>query len=176
MGHNLLVLAVAALIPLIVGSAWYSPLLFAKPWMAATGRTPEDAKNTNMVLNMAVLYVLSFFVAIGLMFASIHQFGLNSMLMDEGGKASLANHDSSVYKAIVVLWHSSGHSFRTYKHGAFHGFAASLFFALPLIASGAIFEGRGVKYVLITWGFWVVNFILMGAVICHWIAFELVQG
>lgn len=172
MGHNLLVLAVAALIPLIVGSAWYSPLLFAKPWMAATGMTEENAKKSNMILNMALLYVFSFFIATALMFTVIHQFGLFSLLADPGGKAGLADPNSALYSAMQTIWHTSGHSFRTYRHGALHGAITAVFLVLPLFSSCAIFEGRGFKYIMITWGFWLVNFILMGAVICHWIVVE----
>lgn len=40
---NLLAVVVAALSGFLVGSIWYSPLLFAKPWMAANGFTKEDA-------------------------------------------------------------------------------------------------------------------------------------
>jgi uncharacterized protein DUF1761 len=170
--HNVLVLAIAALIPLIVGSAWYSPMLFAKAWMGAVGLTPEDAKKSNMALNMVLLYIFSFFIATSLMFTVIHQFGLQSLLQDAGGKAALNDPNSPMGQAIATLWHGSGHSFRTYKHGALHGAITAVFFALPLIASCAVFERRGFKYVMITWGFWLINFILMGAVLCHWIMFD----
>jgi len=175
MTHNLIVQALAALIPLIVGSAWYSPLLFAKAWQEATGITPEKAKQSNMAVAMGLLYVFSFFIAMSLMYATIHQFGLNSMLMDKGGIDAMKDPDSGLHKAIVLLWHSSGHSFRTYKHGAFHGAVMAVFFALPLIASSAVFEQRGFKYIMITWGFWLINLVLMGAVVCHWITFEMIQ-
>jgi hypothetical protein len=172
MGHNLLVLAVAALIPLIVGSAWYSPLLFAKAWQDAVGITPEKAKQSNMVVSMALLYVFSFFIAVGLMGIVIHQFGLFSMLMDKPSQEALKDPNSPLYQLMATLWHGHGHSFRTYKHGALHGTLAAVMLALPLIASGAVFEQRGFKYIMITWGFWLINFILMGAVICHWLAVE----
>jgi hypothetical protein len=172
--HNLLVLAVTALIPLIVGAAWYSPMLFAKAWQEATGVTPEKAKQSSMALSMGLLYVFSFFIAVTLMVTVIHQFGFNSMMMDKSGQDALKDPNSDLHKLIVTLWSSHGHSFRTYKHGAFHGGILAVFLALPLIASCAVFEQRSFKYVMITWGFWFINFILMGAVLCHWIAFEMV--
>ena len=92
--HNLLVLAVAALIPLIVGSAWYSPLLFAKAWQEATGVTPEKAKQSSMALSMGLLYVFSFFIAVALTTMVIHQFGLNSMLQDKAGQDALKDPNS----------------------------------------------------------------------------------
>ena len=72
MTHNLLVWAVAALIPLIVGAAWYSPLLFAKAWQEATGITPEKAKQGSMALSMGLLYFFSFMIAIILSVLVIH--------------------------------------------------------------------------------------------------------
>jgi hypothetical protein len=175
MTHNLLVWAVAALIPLIVGAAWYSPLLFAKAWQEATGITPEKAKQGSMALSMGLLYFFSFMISIILSVLVIHQLGLNSMLQDSSGRAALQDPNSHLYLTVSSLWHSYGHSFRTYKHGALHGGIAAVFFALPLIASSAVFEQRGIKYVLITWGFWFINLVLMGAVICHWLSFEMVK-
>jgi hypothetical protein len=57
-----------------------------------------------------------------------------------------------------------------------HGAILAVFFALPLIASSAIFEQRGAKYIFITWGFWLINLVLMGAIICQWIQFDALQG
>jgi hypothetical protein len=176
MGHDLLVCAVAALIPLIVGSAWYSPMLFGKAWMGAVGLTPEDAKKSNMVVNMLLLYVCSFFIAFALQFMVIHQAGLQSMLQTPAGRAAITNPDSETGKALATIWHAFGHSFRTYRHGAFHGALTAIFFVLPLIASCAIFERRGFKYIMITWGFWLINLILMGAVLCHWIQLDALQA
>ena len=39
---NWLAIVVAAAIPMILGAAWYSPLLFARPWMREVGKTPEE--------------------------------------------------------------------------------------------------------------------------------------
>src|SRR5579863_8391879 len=113
MGHNLLVLALTALIPLVVGSAWYSPLLFAKPWMAATGMTEEKAKKSNMALNMLLLYIFSFFIGSALIPIVIHQFGLFSMLADPKTKEMLKDPNSEISKIMATLWTGYSHSFRT---------------------------------------------------------------
>ena len=39
---NWLAVFVAALASFVVGGLWYSPMLFAKPWMAAVGKTEEE--------------------------------------------------------------------------------------------------------------------------------------
>ncbi|HXX63441.1 MAG TPA: DUF1761 domain-containing protein [Bacteroidota bacterium] len=44
---NYLAILVAAVVNMIIGALWYSPLLFAKPWMALNNMTPESMKNVN---------------------------------------------------------------------------------------------------------------------------------
>ena len=39
---NLLAVLVAAMSTMVVGFLWYSPLLFAKPWMKEMGYDPND--------------------------------------------------------------------------------------------------------------------------------------
>ena len=41
---NVLAVLVAIVINMITGALWYSPLLFAKPWMAANGFTEESIR------------------------------------------------------------------------------------------------------------------------------------
>jgi hypothetical protein len=42
MGVNLLAVLVAAIAAMVVGFLWYSPFLFAKPWMVLMGYDPND--------------------------------------------------------------------------------------------------------------------------------------
>jgi hypothetical protein len=42
MGVNLLSVLVAAIATMVVGFLWYSPFLFAKPWMVLMGYDPND--------------------------------------------------------------------------------------------------------------------------------------
>jgi hypothetical protein len=42
MGVNLLAVMVAAIATMVVGFLWYSPFLFAKPWMVLMGYDPND--------------------------------------------------------------------------------------------------------------------------------------
>lgn len=42
MDVNLLAVLVAALATMVLGFLWYSPMLFAKPWMLAMGYDPND--------------------------------------------------------------------------------------------------------------------------------------
>jgi hypothetical protein len=40
--HNWLAILVAAVVAFLLGGLWYSPLLFARQWMAAHAHSPED--------------------------------------------------------------------------------------------------------------------------------------
>jgi hypothetical protein len=62
-----------------------------------------------------------------------------------------------------------GNAYRTFKHGMFHGFFAGLFFAMPVIGTSALYEGRSWRYTLIAGGFWVVTCMIMGGIICGWV-------
>jgi hypothetical protein len=42
---NYLAVLVAAVVNMVIGGIWYSPVLFAKPWMALNNMTPESMKN-----------------------------------------------------------------------------------------------------------------------------------
>ena len=39
---NYVAVVVAAIVPMALGALWYSPALFARPWMRAVGRTEEE--------------------------------------------------------------------------------------------------------------------------------------
>lgn len=60
---NYLAVIVAALSDFVVGALWYSPLLFAKPWMKANGFTPEDLKKGNPAVTYTVVLVLSLVIS-----------------------------------------------------------------------------------------------------------------
>ncbi len=44
---NWLAVLVAAISTMVVGFLWYSPLLFAKPWMREMGYDPNDKAKTD---------------------------------------------------------------------------------------------------------------------------------
>jgi hypothetical protein len=59
---------VAALSTFLVGGVWYSPILFAKPWMAANGFTDEDLKRGGMGRIFGGAFALSLVAAVNLAF------------------------------------------------------------------------------------------------------------
>jgi hypothetical protein len=61
---NLWAVLVSAVILWILGAAWYSPPLFAKPWMAALGITPDPANKKGLVSGMVASLVGDFILAL----------------------------------------------------------------------------------------------------------------
>jgi hypothetical protein len=60
MGVNLLAVLVSALATMVVGFVWYSPVLFARPWMVLMGYDPNDkAKIAEMQKSAGPSYMLS---------------------------------------------------------------------------------------------------------------------
>jgi len=106
---------------------------------------------------MSIFY--AFLISFVLQMLVIHQFGALGMTGGDPSKVLPS------YNAFMADY---GTAFRTFKHGALHGFMTGLFFVLPVIGVGAMHEGRSWKYVLIAGGYWVVTCTLMGGIICAW--------
>lgn len=59
---NYLAVLVGALINMVVGSLWYSPILFAKPWMKLIGKSEKDGMGKGS--EMGKLYGVTFAAAL----------------------------------------------------------------------------------------------------------------
>lgn len=156
---NFLALLVAACSTLVVGFIWYNPKVFGNAWMRESGTTEEKMKGSNMILIFGMSLLYAFFIAFILQMLTIHQWGALGMV---GGKAELAKPSFGEFMADY------GSAYRTFKHGAFHGFLTGIFMAIPLVGTSALYERRSFKYVMISGGFWVVCFTIMGGIICAW--------
>lgn len=68
---NFLALLVSAIVIFIIGGLWYSPVLFAKPWLSVINKSEEElkkeAKSTNYVIaflqGVITSYILSIFIS-----------------------------------------------------------------------------------------------------------------
>jgi hypothetical protein len=157
---------IAAAVPLIIGFIWYNPRVFGKAWLKSINATPEDMKRKKMWLVFVGCYLLSLMLSTALMPMVIHQMHILSVFANDATTKD-PNSASSLYlKNFFDLY---GTNFRTFKHGAFHGTLAALFFVLPVIGINALFEKRGFKYIAIHTGYWMVTLALMGGIICQWI-------
>ncbi|MES2619038.1 MAG: DUF1761 domain-containing protein [Bacteroidota bacterium] len=158
---------VAALASLVVGFIWYNPKVFGTAWMKSIGKTEEDMKQgANMAVMFGMTFFFSFLIALFLHGITIHQFGIYSLLANypesqtPGAKIELLLNGKNI---------EAMNTFRTFKHGAFHGILTSIFFALPVLGTNALFERRGAKYILIHTGYWLVTFAVMGGIVCAWV-------
>lgn len=156
---NFLAIAVAALTTLVVGFIWYHPKVFGTVWMHSAGLTEEQLKKGNMLKIFGLTLILSFMVAMILPAFTNHQMGAMSLTQGELG----------VLPSYEVFMQDYGNEFRTFKHGAFHGFFAGLFFALPVVAITGLFEHKSAKYIFINAGYWIVSLTIMGAIVCGWV-------
>ncbi|OSY88872.1 hypothetical protein WH52_04200 [Tenacibaculum holothuriorum] len=164
MKFNFLMCAVAALVPMIMGSIWYGPL-FGKAWMKEMGFTEESMKGANMALIFGLSYVCSFLIAFVLQTLVIHQWGAFSTLINEPGFAE-GTGDVAVYFQDFMT--NYGDRFRTFGHGALHGTILGLLFVGSVITIKSLFERRSFKYIAMNVGYWVVTLALMGGILCKW--------
>lgn len=73
--HNFVAILVSAVVAFLIGGLWYSPMLFAKQWMAAHAHTPEDVAKLKAEAPKA--YAISFLAF--LIMAAILQLVLNHL-------------------------------------------------------------------------------------------------
>ena len=161
---NYLVIFITALIPLIVGMVWYHPKAFGTIWFGETGLKKEDTNNSKMGKVFLITFLLSILYSVAMHFQVIHQLHFKSMLMNEVG---FSNGEGEAFEAFVYNMKKYGQNFRTFGHGAFHGFLNSIFIVLPIIAINAMFELKSWKYIMINWGYWAVCSTIMGGIICQ---------
>lgn len=155
--------AIAALIPLLMGFIWYNPKTFGNAWMNAIGLDEAKAKDGfNMPLVFGLSYLFAFLISFPLSGVVIHQMGFFSMLQ---------NHftEEATLKVFGDVMNTYGNDFRTFKHGALHGAITGVFLALPIIATGSLFERRGFKYIAISAGYWILCLTLMGGFLCQFV-------
>jgi hypothetical protein len=157
MNINFLALLFAAATTLVVGFIWYNPKVFGTLWMKESGLTEEKMQGTNLLLIFGTSFFYAFLISFMIQFLTIHQYGALGMI---GGDVT---HAKPSYTAFMSDYATE---FRTFKHGALHGFIAGLLFILPVIGTNALYERRSFKYVLVTGGFWIVCLTVMGGIIC----------
>jgi len=161
MEFNFYAILVSAFSSLVVGFVWYNPKVFGTIWMNETGMTEEKAQKGNMLKIFGLTFVYSLMLAFIMSALVVHQFGALGMI---GGPDFIATAKPS-YAAFMADY---GDNFRTFKHGALHGFMSGLFLGLPIIAINSLFEQKSWKYIAITAGYWTVIMTIMGAIICGW--------
>lgn len=156
---NFVALLGAAVVTLLTGFIWYHPKVFGTIWMRENNFTQEQLRTGNMLKIFGFTYVFSLMITVILMALTIHQSGAVGMV---GGPPMLANAKPS-FAAFMADY---GTAYRTFKHGALHGFMSGLFFAFPIVGINGLFERKSWKYIFIHAGYWMLTLMLMGGIIC----------
>jgi hypothetical protein len=158
---NLLVIALTALIPTLVGFIWYHPKVMGTQWMHASKLTEDDLKGANMLLIMGLSLLFSFMLAFSLQLSVIHQMHVYSLFAD----IPKAEADA----VLVPFMEKYGQLYRSFGHGALHGGITAIFLVMPVLATNAMFERKGWKYILVNTAYWFITLMLMGGVLCQFI-------
>lgn len=139
---NILFIALAALVPMVLGAIFYGPL-FGKQWMKSLGYTEETLPEP---IKMPIVYVVSiltsFVLAYGLkMMIEFSHKGLN----DAGELAFLADHN--------------------FGHGAYHGLFFGAMLAMPVLISCLLFQRNTASNLIMNVVYWLIAMSLMGGVV-----------
>ena len=163
---NFITLFLSGLIPLVVGAIWYNPNVMGKAWMAASGKTEEELAKGNMAVIFGLTYFLGLMLALALSGMTNHQSGVMQLFAEHPDFGTAGSEAQNLYDQVMAMF---GDSHRTLGHGALHGAFGAVFLALPLIAINAMFERRGGKYIGIHFGYWLLTFVAVGAVVCAYL-------
>jgi hypothetical protein len=137
---NFMAIAVAALIPMIVGFMYYHPKALGTAWMEANGFSLETLKPPKPALYGAALglsVLLALFLA--------------SNVTGEGQTTA-----------------PDGHSYVTFQHGLIHGVLISLLFVVPVFGTMAIFEQKSMKWLWVNVLYWFITISLMCGLLSAW--------
>ncbi|MFN5224492.1 MAG: DUF1761 domain-containing protein [Bacteroidota bacterium] len=163
MQTNIAIIALAALIPLVMGFIWYHPRVFGNTWMKVAQVTEESMKNSNMLKIFGLTYLLSFFLSFSLQYLTIHQLSLWAIV---AGQPDYMNPSSEAGQMVTAFLEKYGNEFRSFKHGLLHGVISAISIALPILGIVALFERKTAKYIFIHLGYWAITLGIMGGIIC----------
>lgn len=132
---NLMMIFLAGVANFVIGMAWYSPLLFAKPWMKAMGHTADSLKNAqkDMPKTLAISFVAGLLMAFVLQHSSVfagEYFGM------QGAALGL----------MTAFWSWLG-------------------FIAPVQLTGWLFEKKPFRLFLINTGYQLVAMLAMGIIL-----------
>jgi len=136
---NYLAVFVAAILIFLVGGLWYSPVLFAKRWIALQGRTEEQMRAQAAASNMPMMYLAAFICAFIQAWVMAMVIGHMSQIAEMG----IAH--AAIFSALLWL-----------------GFAATTSYAT------ALFSGKPKQLWLIDSTYNLVSFVIAGIILATW--------
>jgi len=132
---NYVAVLLAGVASMVVGFLWYSPILFAKPWMKLMGYTAKSMGETQQ--KMAKSYSLSFLLSLVMAYVLSH----------------------------VMTFSSSYLHYAPVASGLTTAFWMWLGFVMPVQATDVLFGGKSGKLFAINTGYQLVSLLVMGVVI-----------
>jgi len=133
---NYVAIVVSAVLLWVLGAIWYSPALFAKPWMEILGIKKEEGKKSGLMLGMVASFigdlVLSFILAHIISWANAFGFATSAFGFGNGCVMG------------VLMWIG--------------------FIEAPNLPQG-IYEGRPLELFAINGGYWLVGLFLVGGLL-----------
>ena len=99
---NWLAVLVAAILRLVVGSIWFSPIAFVKPWQQLTGVTPESMQK-GLVKAIVIDFILSLVMAFVLYHAIMYATNMAPSVVG-GVLVALLNWLGFVLATHLPLW------------------------------------------------------------------------
>ena len=136
---NYLAVLVAGIVIFVLGGLWYSPVLFAKRWIALQGRTEEQMRAQAAAANMPVTYVSAFICGL-----------------------------VTAWAMAMILAHIASSMNLNAGRGALIGFMCWLGFAAATSYGTALFSGKPKQLWLIDSTYNLVSFVLAGMILAVW--------
>jgi hypothetical protein len=136
---NYLAVLVAGIVIFVLGGLWYSPVLFAKRWIALQGRTEEQMRAQAAAANMPVMYVSAFICGL-----------------------------VTAWAMAMILAHVASSMNLNAGRGALVGFMCWLGFAATTSYATALFSGKPKQLWLIDSSYNLVSFVLAGIILAVW--------
>jgi Protein of unknown function (DUF1761) len=149
MDVNLLAVLVCAIAAMAIGFLWYSPALFAKPWVKEMGYDMNDkAAMEKMKKAAGPAYAASFV-------GSLLTAAVLAKLLD-----ALSRHSEHI-------WHPTATP-QPVLYGVMIGFAVWLGFVATVQLTGVLFANQSGKLFAINTGYQLVCYLVMGAILAVW--------
>jgi hypothetical protein len=136
---NYLAVLVAGIVIFVLGGLWYSPVLFAKRWIALQGRTEEQMRAQAAAANMPVMYLSAFICGF-----------------------------VTAWVMALILAHFASSMNLNAGYGALIGFMSWLGFAATSSYATALFSGKPKQLWLIDSSYNLVSFVLAGMILAVW--------
>jgi len=132
---------VSAIAFFVLGSFWYTDVLFGKAWRNSMGKTDEEFEKERVNTSMPKSFGLMFLGSLLMAFVMAHLVDLMAVVYPDSGNVELG--------LMTGFW-------------VWFGYIAS--YVLTAVA----FENRPWKYYFINTGYWLFGALIMGVILTAW--------